>query len=94
MGSGLGLLTCVNSVRKSSQITDTFSADGKIFFHVRAEDGDGKMKEMFDVRNEKRDAMRLFFQSVAQIGLEPIQTEPESGVLPLHHWAIWKDLQK
>ena len=31
---------------------------------------------------------------VAQIGLEPIQTEPESGVLPLHHWAMSNDLQK
>lgn len=28
------------------------------------------------------------FNSVALIGLEPIQTEPESGVLPLHHKAI------
>lgn len=35
---------------------------------------------------KKNHAMRDF--EVAPIGLEPIQTEPESAVLPLHHRAI------
>jgi hypothetical protein len=26
---------------------------------------------------------------VAQQGFEPQQTEPKTGVLPLHHWAIY-----
>jgi hypothetical protein len=32
--------------------------------------------------------LRIGFDLVASIGFEPIQTEPESAVLPLHHKAF------
>lgn len=37
---------------------------------------------------------KTFTKFVAPIGLEPIQTEPESAVLPLHHKAIELSSQK